>query len=77
MYTAIDKSQEKKEKKDKRKISIIHIARKTGVILGDGEYWDGTERRSGKKDEKREKRPKKEEKKPEKGKKDTPTDFFG
>ncbi|MBI5816349.1 MAG: hypothetical protein HZB29_12145 [Nitrospinae bacterium] len=30
---------------DRRKVSIIDVARGTGVILSDGEYWDGAERR--------------------------------
>jgi len=30
---------------DRRKVSIIDIAKITGVILSDGELWDGNDRR--------------------------------
>ena len=65
---------EKGERRDKTRISIIHIAKKTGVILSNGELWNGTERREkrGKNVEMVEKP--KEDKDVKKG---DPTNFFG
>lgn len=67
---------EPKEKKERRKMSIIDIARKSGVILGNGEYWNGRERRAPREKE----RGKDEEKEKDESankKKKSPASFFG
>ncbi|MGK7345545.1 MAG: hypothetical protein ACNS63_07030 [Candidatus Nitrospinota bacterium M3_3B_026] len=73
MASATEK-EPKEKKKERRKMSIIDIARKSGVLLGNGEYWDGKERRALREKERGEKE--KDEGGRKKRKKPPPS-FFG
>ena len=71
MATAAIKSTPSKRRKERRVMSIISIARKTGIILSTGEVWNGTERRGSKTMRK------KVEKKEKTTLKTPPANFFG
>ncbi|MBI4666336.1 MAG: hypothetical protein HY751_08010 [Nitrospinae bacterium] len=58
---------------ERRRVALIEQAQKTGIILTDGEFWGGIERRGGKGI------PRKKEKPEEKTREECqePCDFFG
>ncbi len=59
---------------ERRKIDIKAIAEKTGIILDDGQLWDGVERREGRTTAEERKEPKKYG---QGDKNKIPADFFG